>query len=294
MKKSLIALAVLAASGAAFAQSSVTMYGVVDVGVLNNGTTTNFNGGGTNGTSRIGFKGVEDLGGGLKGSFQVETGLNSGAETATSIGNRGAFFGLSGSFGTVTLGSSVLSPSFWARAMTDTSTANNYSNAQFGGATRNDNSINYTSNSINGLTLRAAMVLKGDNGGSKASTDVSAVYAAGPLTVSAASSNTGTLKGSSVGAAYSLGVASVFVNQVVLPRTSSAVADTKFNSVGVSAQAGAVTVQADYRKTVGNASADNYVVSAQYPLSARTGLTAFVSKTEGTAAASGFGIRHNF
>ena len=66
MKKSLIALAVLAASGAAMAQSSVTLFGIVDTGV---GYVKNSGGDSTYGlansglaTSRLGFRGVEDLG----------------------------------------------------------------------------------------------------------------------------------------------------------------------------------------------------------------------------------------
>ena len=73
MKKSLIALAVLAASGAAMAQSSVTLYGIADVwfGGLkadqqagNPDRVTKLDSGGVN-TSRWGLKGSDDLGGGL-------------------------------------------------------------------------------------------------------------------------------------------------------------------------------------------------------------------------------------
>ena len=75
MKKSLIALAVLAASGAAMAQSSVTLFGIIDTNV---GYVDNTNAAGDskygigtsgNATSRLGFRGVEDLGGGLKAGF---------------------------------------------------------------------------------------------------------------------------------------------------------------------------------------------------------------------------------
>ena len=78
MKKSLIALAVLAASGAAMAQSSVTLFGIVDTAV---GYVDNANAAGDsvyglstsgNATSRLGFRGVEDLGGGLKAGFWLE------------------------------------------------------------------------------------------------------------------------------------------------------------------------------------------------------------------------------
>ncbi len=71
MKKTLIALAVLgAASGVAYAQTNVTIYGVVDTGyVKKTGQDLNME---ENVNNRIGFKGVEDLGGGLKATFQLE------------------------------------------------------------------------------------------------------------------------------------------------------------------------------------------------------------------------------
>jgi len=71
MKKTLIALAVLgAAAGTAYAQSNVTIYGVVDTGyVKKTGVDTDMD---ENVNSRIGFKGVEDLGDGLKATFQLE------------------------------------------------------------------------------------------------------------------------------------------------------------------------------------------------------------------------------
>jgi len=77
MKKSLIALAVLAASGAAMAQSSVTLFGVADVGVTYVDGARNWTGL-TSGQliSRIGFRGTEDLGGGLKANFWMEAGVN--------------------------------------------------------------------------------------------------------------------------------------------------------------------------------------------------------------------------
>lgn len=114
MKKTLIALAVLGSiAGVAQAQSSVTVYGVVDVGLAheNNGTTSvskmiDGGAGGLNG-SRLGFKGSEDLGGGLSAIFQIENGFSAdtGAQAdATRLFNRLSFVGLTGGFGTVKLG----------------------------------------------------------------------------------------------------------------------------------------------------------------------------------------------
>jgi len=117
MKKSLLALAVLAASGAAMAQSSVTLYGVADAGVTYVNGDKNWSGvtSGNNLTSRIGFRGVEDLGGGLKANFRLEAGLNldngdgasgyAGAKAGDGLAfKRQSTVGLEGGFGEVRLG----------------------------------------------------------------------------------------------------------------------------------------------------------------------------------------------
>ena len=117
MKKSLIALAVLAASGAAMAQSSVTLYGVADAGVTYLNGKDNWSGvtSGNNLTSRLGFRGTEDLGGGLKANFVLEGGFNldngdgasgyAGAKAGEGFQfKRRSTVGLSGGFGEVRLG----------------------------------------------------------------------------------------------------------------------------------------------------------------------------------------------
>lgn len=112
MKKSLLALAVLASfAGAASAQSSVTVYGLVDAGITHEtgavaGSVTKVATGVENG-NRLGFKGTEDLGNGLKAIFQIESGFNLDTGTSRQGGalfGRQAFVGLSGNFGTVALG----------------------------------------------------------------------------------------------------------------------------------------------------------------------------------------------
>jgi len=112
MKKSLIALAVLAAAGAASAQSSVQLYGVADIWagqakITANGEElykqTKVDSGGVN-TSRWGLKGAEDLGGGLKATFQLEQGFALDSGKADAGFNRVSTVGLSGNFGAVTVG----------------------------------------------------------------------------------------------------------------------------------------------------------------------------------------------
>ncbi|WP_343652040.1 porin [Herbaspirillum sp.] len=115
MKKSsmLLLAAGLTTGGAAFAQSTVTIYGIVDTSIrylssdnaqgnsnvrMDNGAIAN---------SRLGFKGTEDLGGGLKAMFQLENGFNGdngSMSQANTIFNRQSWVGLGGSFGKVSIG----------------------------------------------------------------------------------------------------------------------------------------------------------------------------------------------
>lgn len=112
MKKNLIALAVLAASGIASAQSNVTLYGIVDAYVGSSKTAgvrnTGVQSGGVSG-DRFGFKGSEDLGGGLKANFVLEQGFNidNGTQgTAGQMFGRQSYVGFSGGFGEVRVGKS--------------------------------------------------------------------------------------------------------------------------------------------------------------------------------------------
>ncbi|WP_207001770.1 porin [Trinickia mobilis] len=118
MKKPLIMAAVSASFAvAAHAQSSVTLYGVLDAGVSYQSNVENANGQGSSlwkagsagiDQSRWGLRGSEDLGGGLKAVFDLESGFNLGNGKFSNSGgmfNRQAFVGLSsGNYGTVTLG----------------------------------------------------------------------------------------------------------------------------------------------------------------------------------------------
>lgn len=134
MKKSLIALAALAAAGAASAQSSVTLFGVVDA-TLQYGRSSGAGGDklwalGNSGynSSRIGFRGTEDLGGGMSASFWLEAGIsnddgraggaipagNQGATVASNTGlnfNRRSTVSLAGGWGELRLGRDY-TPSF--------------------------------------------------------------------------------------------------------------------------------------------------------------------------------------
>ena len=106
MKKSLFAIAAVTAfAGAAQAQSSVTVYGILDVGYIGGnvrgtsasgtakGTYSNI-GSSAESTSRLGFRGTEDLGGGMSAFFTLETGIQPTNATASSFNNRQTFVGL--------------------------------------------------------------------------------------------------------------------------------------------------------------------------------------------------------
>jgi len=176
MKKSLLALAVLGAfAGAAQAQSSVTIYGIVDTGITytskaqtpaggtNTGSKFAVNSGVIQG-SRIGFKGVEDLGGGLNAVFQLETGFNNdngalnGQDSTTSnnLFRRKSVVGLAGGFGSVLLGRQTdFADTISAyTAVNDFGgvTSNSGSSLNRLQGTRTNNSISYTTNSLGGFT----------------------------------------------------------------------------------------------------------------------------------------------
>lgn len=111
MKKSFLALALMSAfSGAAFAQSSVTIYGIADIGVQGVSAGAGKKAmvtSGQEGGSRLGFKGTEDLGGGLKANFILEQGVKIDTGESDQNGRtfgRTALVGLSGDFGSVNLG----------------------------------------------------------------------------------------------------------------------------------------------------------------------------------------------
>ncbi|MFA5914731.1 MAG: porin [Burkholderiales bacterium] len=167
MQKKLIALAVASAAAAisapAFAQSQVSVYGIIDVGIesakfndADSNVTRMFNGGYN--TNRIGFKGSEDLGNGMKANFVLE------GQPSPDVGTHGAQFwgrlatlGLSSnSWGSVNLGRQY-TPWFSARAANDIFyTAGSGSNYSLeGGDTRMSNSIRYDSTNINGFTFAA-------------------------------------------------------------------------------------------------------------------------------------------
>lgn len=171
MQKKVIALAVAGlVSGAAFAQTNVTVYGLIDQTYLySKSDDYKFSGikdGGLNG-SRFGFKGEEALGNGLKAIFTMEYGKESDNDSSTAnFSNRQAFVGLNGNFGTVTVGRQYNAASmFYSKNTSDdvigvmpvnSLQGQNGSQIRSGGGTsRQDNVIKYVSPNFSGFTFAA-------------------------------------------------------------------------------------------------------------------------------------------
>jgi predicted porin len=156
MKKTLLALAVLTAfTGVASAQSSVNLYGTVDLNaryVKNTGVKRNASLG-NNGlnSSQLGFKGTEDIGNGLKAGFTLVSGLSpdvGGNIDGTKFFNRRSTISLMGVFGEVRLGRDYV-PTFWNQNLFDVygtvglGNSNNVRQLKVVNDTRADNSIGY-------------------------------------------------------------------------------------------------------------------------------------------------------
>jgi len=125
MKKSLIALAVMAAATAASAQSTVTLWGIVDAGIQRasqNGVSKTILSTSLNQSSQLGFRGTEDMGGGMKASFWLEAGLlndtGAGAAGGALAFNRRSTIDLAAGSAAVRLGRDY-TPSFWNHTVFD-------------------------------------------------------------------------------------------------------------------------------------------------------------------------------
>jgi predicted porin len=197
MKKIALALLVAATCGLAQAQSNVTIYGIMDVGVVNttsvgtnNGSATQLISGALN-TSRIGFKGEEKLGGSLSSGFVLEGQINPGDGSQGTVSGTGATNGLfsrsanvfvkDDSLGTVRLGRQG-NLGFEAFNYGDTNAGKNFGGSilfwndgsSFGGTTTAktgigtmtgttfvSNAIRYDSRDFNGFRVSGQYVLPG-------------------------------------------------------------------------------------------------------------------------------------
>lgn len=254
MKKTVAALAVFGAfAGIAQAQSSVTLYGLVDAyvgkatskttsaaGTVETGVGASLSSGGLNG-SRWGLRGSEDLGGGLKANFQLEAGFNADNGTASVAGNtfnRTSKVGLSGGFGAIDFGRQytqmfLLMDGFDALGTSSFSATNAIFGIPAGTtagtlapALRWNDSVVYTTPNFGGFSA-ALQYAFGENGTATASAGhsmgLSAGYANGPLavkgvyeSVKSAGPAATTAKSAGLGASYDFNVVKVlaqFINQ---------------------------------------------------------------------------------
>jgi len=194
----LLATLALVGTSAVFAQSSVTLYGRVNTTVERQKLGSVSKTGVFNNSSRFGFKGTEDLGGGLKAGFQLESGFNSddGTGSGWTHATNGMSFArqsevnLSGGFGMVRLGNFV-PESYYATAdyvsmhNHDTGSSSDalyYDPVWFGGMSTK-NKIGYRTPSLGGLTIDGAMSLHEKDASlpQKNGYDLAANYNMGPL-----------------------------------------------------------------------------------------------------------------
>lgn len=339
MKKSLLAIAALGAfAGAASAQTNVTIYGLVDMAIQheNDGakTTTGLDSGEFYG-SRIGFKGSEDLGGGLKVNFQLENGF--GADDGK-LGQGGRLFGrqawvgMSGAFGSVNAGRQW-APIFLVADNIDPfdagltsgkagqSTSTGGMLGIFGTAFRIDNSVVYTTPSLNGFSGSLAYAFGEQAGSTSANRQIglSAAYENGPVYAGVALHNANDAAGNAskqtlVGGTYNFGVAKAAVAYQKNTSDLNTV-DNKNWMIGVTVPVGAAgNVLASYIRSTDNTVATankgtQWALGYTYDVSKRTTLYTSYSRNSndansnigGLAAANGLtdtlfnvGVRHKF
>ena len=184
MKKTLILAAVTASfASAAYAQSSVTLYGVVDAGFTYVNNEVNANGGhkplyaltsGNVDGSRWGLRGKEDLGNGLAAVFTLESGFNIANGKPDVSGrsfNRQAFAGLSSPYGTLTLGRQYDSVVDYLGPLTATGSwggtffAHPGDNDNANNSVRINNSVKYQSANYDGLSFSGLYGFSNQAGG---------------------------------------------------------------------------------------------------------------------------------
>jgi len=328
MKKSLIALAALAAT-ASFAQSSVTISGSINVGVMDTGaagakSAVSSLGGGAN---AINIVTVEDLGGGLKGGFDSQIRFNAATGDVNSSGAGNALFHnanvyVGGGFGTVRMGKVAEDANCGFDPYGCTGGAGVIAGAGgtsglIAGLTQTS-SIRYESPNFSGITLRVQSTVS-DRANERTVMNLS--YANGPLTAqflqsknSAAAVANGALgaaataatdvkgTGTSIGASYNFGFATVAAFNAKT-KDSSDVTTKDITGLTASMPMGPYTLLAGYAKDKkAAADADTKIgAGVSYALSKRTTLGADVFKDEALknttgAAGTGFVVRarHTF
>jgi predicted porin len=279
MKKTLIAMAVLAASGASMAQ--VTLYGVVGgqfqmqetkavnttTGVITETNADGFSNVAAIGSSRFGMRGTEDLGGGLSANFALEATANTtdGTTTTSTAGqlfNRQSWAGVSGAFGAVRLGRSK-TPFNETIDVSDPFETTGLSAVGLDGTQtasgRVSNGLFYATPNILGGFVVKALYGASDTStnttpGETTNTGLSVGYSAGPFAASFGLGNSevvssnGTLEtdGQALSGTYDFGAAKLFAGYAKTEQETSLIGSVENSeiNVGVTVPMGAVTLLA--------------------------------------------------
>jgi predicted porin len=312
-KKTVLAAAALLAGVAA--QAQVNVYGTVDLSLGNYkepGTkaTTKVNSGDMH-ASYIGFKGVEDLGGGLKAFFKLESDIGADVGGSSSaFWARTSVLGLQSSMGTLTLGN-TRSLGYLSNAAYNPfadsslfSTSNLFSNVAAGGLGNWTDSITYNAPNMSGLNLAVQLGLKETTAtGVRNKFGVQADYTAGPLAAGFVYESLAA-KGQNrweLGASYDFSVAKLFA-QYGQGKAGTGAKNGKFFQIGASAPVSAAgTVMASYGEfKLSPTKKTELSLAYDHDLSKRTG--AYVglnySKDKAMTPKSGtsfaVGVRHAF
>jgi predicted porin len=318
MKKKLVTIAMAAAFTPAAALADVTIYGKLDMAVENNSgytqtATTKQNGAEiTSHNSRIGFKGTENLGDGLSAIFQIESQVNLAGNGSTGSvfgAARDSFVGLSGGFGTLSMGrlalgnQYVFDASFFVQQVGDSA---NFTGANALGGGRVSNAISYATPKMGGFT---ALVTYAPNTSQsttvtnpttkESSYTLRGAYADGPVTAGLTYQNIGTNNTApdvtilSLGGKYNFGSGAVGAQYV---RSSdigqvAGVDQNVYTLGGMFKLSGNSAIKAQYanagdRGGVANTGASMYALGYDYNFSKRTmGYVAY-AKTSNDAGAA--------
>ena len=313
----LLALLAVVGSSAALAQSSVTLYGRVNTTVEQQKFGNDKVTGMENNASRFGFKGVEDLGGGLKAGFVLESGFGSddGSSDARGFFARQSEVNLSGNFGMLRLGR-FFAESYFATA--DYVSMHNHDTGSsadmlYAYVMRDTNKIAYRTPNIGGFTLEAAVSPHEQTSGGKHAFDLAANYNMGALGLGAGYSQLDDAKQLALRANYTTGP---FVIGGYYQRDENGVIANagKRDTVRIS---GAYMMGAsEFHLNVGragkydniaNSAATQYTLAYNYNLSKRTKVYTYYTKVDNKVGASyatgvngadfssfALGVRHNF
>ena len=321
----LLALLAVVGSSAAMAQSSVTLYGRVNTTVEHQKIGDNTVNGMFNNSSRFGFRGTEDLGGGLKAGFVLESGFRSddGVGSYSNGKPMGMNFGrqselnLSGGFGMLRLGNI---PSASNDATADIVSMHNHDTGSsadmlYAYVLRDTNKIAYRTPNFGGLNVEAGVSLHEDVPGEKNAFDLAVNYEMGALGLGAGYTKEGDVNQFALRANYTTGP---FVLAGYYQRDKNAYFDDggkrdTFRIAGaymMGASEFHVNVgRAGKYKNVPDSAATQYTIAYNYNLSKRTKLYTYYTKVDNKVGASygpgitragddfssfAVGVRHNF